>query len=115
VEARGLRARAIGLARLDAVAPGTALLIRRCSSVHTFGMRFALDLVFLDGRGEVVELRRGVAPRRVAARRAARAVVEARAGEGEAVVRALAAEAALVPRRPRRGPDPPGAAISSAG
>ena len=30
--------------------PGAGLLIPRCSSVHTFGMRFALDLVFLDRR-----------------------------------------------------------------
>jgi uncharacterized membrane protein (UPF0127 family) len=28
-------------------------------------MRFALDLLFLDGAGRVIELRRGVPPRRV--------------------------------------------------
>lgn len=45
-----LPARMLGLALLDREAAGDGLLIPRCRSVHTFGMRFPLDLVFLDGR-----------------------------------------------------------------
>jgi uncharacterized membrane protein (UPF0127 family) len=74
--ATGLRARLLGLARLDRVEAGAGLLIPRCSSVHTFGMRFPLDLVFLDRRGAPLSLRRRVPPRRVAAHRGATAVVE---------------------------------------
>ena len=53
-----------------------ALLLPRCRSVHTFGMRFALDLVWLDGAGRVVRIDRGVRPWRVRSCRAARSVLE---------------------------------------
>jgi trehalose synthase len=74
--ARGVRARLLGLAHLDRERAGAGLLIPRCNSVHTFGMRFALDLVFLDGGGTVLAVRRGLRPRRVAAHRGAAAVLE---------------------------------------
>jgi uncharacterized membrane protein (UPF0127 family) len=45
-------------------------------SIHTFGMRFALDLVWLDGEGRVVRIDRDVRPWRVRGCRAARTVVE---------------------------------------
>jgi uncharacterized membrane protein (UPF0127 family) len=71
------RARLLGLARLDREQVGEGgLLIPRCASVHTFGMRFALDVVFLNREGEVVGLRRGVPPRRVVWQRGAWAVWE---------------------------------------
>ena len=35
---------------------GHALLIERCTSVHTFFMRYALDLAYLDQHGTVVKL-----------------------------------------------------------
>jgi uncharacterized protein len=72
----GFRARLLGLAWLDRAEAPPGLLIPRCSSVHTFGMRFALDLRFLDGEGEVIEIRRAVPPRRFVACRGARAVLE---------------------------------------
>jgi uncharacterized membrane protein (UPF0127 family) len=61
----GLPSRLLGLALLPRERAGPGLLIPLCSSVHTFGMRFALDVLFLDGDGRVIELRRGVPPRRV--------------------------------------------------
>jgi uncharacterized protein len=45
--------------------PVGGLLIPRCRSVHTFGMRFAIDLVWLGPGGRVVRVDRGVPPRRV--------------------------------------------------
>jgi uncharacterized membrane protein (UPF0127 family) len=60
------------LDRRDAPA---ALLIPRCSSIHTFGMRFPLEVVFLDGEGRELERRR-VVPRRIASRRGAGSVLE---------------------------------------
>ncbi len=68
--------RLLGLALLSREAAGPGLLIPRCRCVHTFGMRFPLDLVALDVEGRVVELRRSVPPRRVARFRAATAVLE---------------------------------------
>jgi len=80
--ARGPRARFLGLAHLDREEAGPGLVIPRCSSVHTFGMRFPLDLYFLGGDGEVVAVRRGVPARRLAFCGRARAVLEVPAREG---------------------------------
>jgi hypothetical protein len=71
----GFRTRLLGLALLDREAAGPGLLIPRCASVHTFGMRFDLDLRFLGEDDEVLE-RLLVPPRHFAARRGARAVLE---------------------------------------
>jgi uncharacterized membrane protein (UPF0127 family) len=68
--------RLLGLALLSRERAGTGLLIPGCRSVHTFGMRFELDLVFLGERGTVIELRRAVPPGRVAGCRSAVAVLE---------------------------------------
>ncbi|HKH13856.1 MAG TPA: DUF192 domain-containing protein [Solirubrobacterales bacterium] len=74
------KARLLGLSLLDRDAAGTGLLIPRCRSVHTFGMRFRLDLVFLDAAMEPVSIRRAVPAWRVATERRARAVLELPAG-----------------------------------
>lgn len=71
-----LASRLLGLALLERDAVPAGLLIPRCRSVHTFGMRFELDLVFLDARGRVIELRRAVAPGRAARCSRAAAVLE---------------------------------------
>jgi uncharacterized protein len=68
--------RLLGLALLARERAGAGLLIPRCRSVHTFGMRFPLDLIFLDGEGRVIEVRRGVAPGRVIRCAAATTVLE---------------------------------------
>jgi uncharacterized protein len=76
----GLRARLFGLAGIDVGAAGPGLLIPRCSGVHTFGMRFALDLVFLDRGWRTVAVRASVPPRRLVGHRGAAAVLELPAG-----------------------------------
>jgi uncharacterized membrane protein (UPF0127 family) len=70
------RSRLLGLALLDRDDAGEGLLIPACGWVHTFGMRFDLDLLFLDQRGKVVEFRRSVPPGRVARCADADAVLE---------------------------------------
>jgi uncharacterized protein len=75
-EAVTLRARLLGLAWLRGVPPGRALLIPDCRSVHTFGMRFPLDVVFLDEHGRPLRVERGVRRRRVLACPGAFAVLE---------------------------------------
>jgi uncharacterized membrane protein (UPF0127 family) len=69
-------ARLLGLAGLRTPPPATGLLLPHTRSVHTFGMRFALDLVWIDGQGRVVRVDRDVRPWRVRSCRGARAVVE---------------------------------------
>lgn len=73
--ARGYRARLLGLAALR-VPPPEPLLLPRTRSVHTVGMRFALDLVWLDGRGCAVRIDRDVPPARVRSCGGACAVLE---------------------------------------
>ncbi len=80
--AQGFRARLLGLAVLDREEAGDGLLIPRCSSVHTFGMRFSLDLYFLDREGAVVATRLAVSPKRLAFCRGASAVLELPTGSG---------------------------------
>jgi len=46
-------ARAWGLMGREVLAPGEGLVIVPCRSVHMAFMRFALDIVFLDRRGDV--------------------------------------------------------------
>jgi uncharacterized membrane protein (UPF0127 family) len=70
-----------GLLGRDGLPEGHALWIRSCGSIHTVGMRFALDLVFLDRRNRVVRVRRNVPPWRFAmGGRGACSVLEVRAG-----------------------------------
>lgn len=80
--ATGFRARLLGLAHLDRYAAGSGLLIPRCSSVHTFGMRFALDLFFLDARGAILSARLRIPARRVVFCRGAHSVLEVPSSEG---------------------------------
>lgn len=67
------------------------LLLPGCRSVHTLGMRFPIDILFLDHRGEVIRSERGVGAGRLLYERRATAVLEvpdqrprcSRAPEGE--------------------------------
>ncbi|WP_224962140.1 DUF192 domain-containing protein [Geomonas subterranea] len=44
---------------------GQGLWIRPCNSVHTFGMKFPIDVAFLDGEQRVVAVATTLAPNRV--------------------------------------------------
>jgi uncharacterized membrane protein (UPF0127 family) len=74
--AEGFRARLLGLTFLDVEEAGAGLLIPRCASVHTFGMRFPLDILFLELETGVVAIHLGIPPRRVLSHRGAGAVLE---------------------------------------
>jgi len=43
-----------GLLRTDGLAEGEGLWIRPCNSIHSFGMRFEFDALFLGPDGKVV-------------------------------------------------------------
>jgi uncharacterized protein len=68
--------RLLGLALLTRKRAGAGLLIPGCRSVHTIGMRFRLDLLFFDRRGQVVEICRDVPAGRFFRCRRAVAVLE---------------------------------------
>ncbi len=67
----------IGRAPFD---PTTAMLFTRCNSVHGFGMRRSLDVVFID-RDLIVTSTRQLRPWRVVTDRRAVAALELEAGE----------------------------------
>ena len=88
--ARGFFGRLLGLAGLASLPAGNGLVLDRTRSVHTFGMRFSLDLVWLrDGR--VVRIDRCVPPCRLRSCRAADAVLELGAGGAASAGLALGA------------------------
>jgi uncharacterized protein len=92
--AAGPFARLRGLAGLDDLPGEHGLLLPRTRSVHMFGMRFPLDLVWIDSDGAILMMQGAVAPRRHAMARSARSVLEVRAGWGPRFVEA-GLEAAL--------------------
>ena len=73
-----------GLLGRDGLAPGTGLWIFPCESVHTFSMRFAIDLVYLDRQSVVKKVRSNVPRGRISACFSARSVIELPAGTVEA-------------------------------
>jgi len=87
--ARSYRERRRGLAKMAPLPDDHALHILRTNSVHTFGMRFPLDLVWLGRRGQVLRVDRGVPARRMKTCVRARSVIETPAGQGDRFARAL--------------------------
>ena len=78
-EATSAASRMIGLLATPDLRPDEALLIDRCRSVHTMGMRISIDVAFLDAEGVVLRVLHALRPFRVAAARGARSVIETRA------------------------------------
>ena len=73
--------RLAGLLGTAAIAEGEGLWIVPCRSVHTLGMRYPIDVAFLDARGVVVGILEGFPPNRVGrVHRDARGALELRAG-----------------------------------
>jgi uncharacterized protein len=70
-----------GLLGRDGLEPGEGLLLRPASAVHTYFMRFPIDVVFLDRALVVLGISDGVDPWRATSRRGAKAVLELPAGE----------------------------------
>ncbi len=75
------RSRTRGLLGRDGLAPGSGLVIAPSQGIHTFGMRFALDIVGLARDGRVVTCRAAVQPRRVVFAWSAFAMLEIPPGE----------------------------------
>ncbi|HMP77076.1 MAG TPA: DUF192 domain-containing protein [Kiritimatiellia bacterium] len=54
-----------GLLGRTELAAGEGLLIRPCGGIHTTGMRFAIDVIFLDRAGTVLRVVRDLRPCRI--------------------------------------------------
>ena len=74
------RARRTGLLGRDSLPHDTVLAIAPSNAVHTFGMRFAIDLLYVRRDGAVVKRVLALQPRRISAALSAFAVLEFGAG-----------------------------------
>lgn len=63
--ARGARDRMRGLLGREPLHPGEALILDRSTQVHTFGMRYPIDVVFCDREWNVLHVVRAMRPRRL--------------------------------------------------
>jgi uncharacterized membrane protein (UPF0127 family) len=88
--------RAVGLLSRSSLEPGEALWIVPCRGVHTWGMRFAIDVIALDDRGVIVDHVSGLRPWRMRLpRRGTAGVLELPSGTLSATGTALGHRIAL--------------------
>ena len=73
-------ARRQGLLGKESVEPETGLWIAPCEAVHTFGMKTAIDVIFLDRHHRVSKLVNNLVPHRIAVCLKAASVLELRGG-----------------------------------
>jgi hypothetical protein len=78
------RARKTGLLKHDRLEPGDGLWIKPCEGVHTVGMKFPIDVLFLDKRRKVVKIRAAMPRWRMAACLWAHSVLELPSGTAAA-------------------------------
>jgi hypothetical protein len=69
-----------GLLGRTALAAGEGLWIVPCEAIHTFGMKFPIDLVFLDRNKIVKKVRHNVVPGRLSMCLSAHSVLELASG-----------------------------------
>ena len=72
--------RRTGLLKHTKLDPGDGLWITPCESVHTFFMKFAIDLVYLSRQKQVRKVRHAVPPWRLSACLTAHSILELPAG-----------------------------------
>ncbi|HTP31004.1 MAG TPA: DUF192 domain-containing protein [Candidatus Acidoferrales bacterium] len=75
--------RRTGLLKHDRLEPGQGLWIVPCESVHTFFMKFPIDLVYLDRKRKVRKVRKAVPAWRLSACLTAHSILELPAGTVE--------------------------------
>ena len=76
--------RRTGLLKHERLEPGEGLWIVPCESVHTFFMKFPIDLVYLDKKRKVRKVRKAVPAWRLSACLTAHSILELPAGTIEA-------------------------------
>ena len=74
--ARTSRERRTGLLKHEGLGEGEGLWIVPCESVHSFGMKFAIDVVFVNKKKVVVKVRPNMLKWRIALSLRAHSVVE---------------------------------------
>lgn len=81
--------RLVGLLATKSLKPGEGLIIKPCASVHTFGMKYPIDAIFVDSSHTVVEVAAGLMPGCMAFSRGAAYVLELPQGTAAATLTQL--------------------------
>ena len=68
--------RKTGLLKHTRLEPGEGLWIVPCEAVHSFGMKFAIDVVYIDRKKRVKKTRSNMVPRRISGCLLAHSVIE---------------------------------------
>ena len=63
--ADNLFSRTIGLLSKKSLSEGEGLVIKPCCSIHTFFMRFEIDVLFVNKKNEIIALYENVKPWRI--------------------------------------------------
>ena len=63
--ASSLGQRMKGLLGQDSLSASEALILKPCSAIHTFFMRFSIDVLFLDKNMQIIRLFRNMPPNRL--------------------------------------------------
>ena len=80
--------RRTGLLKHTSFEPGDGLWIVPCEGVHTFGMKFAIDVIFLTRKRKVLKIRPRMVRGRLSFSLLAHSVLELPAGTAEATLTA---------------------------
>ena len=72
--------RRTGLLKHTGLAPGEGLWIVPCEGVHTFAMKFTIDVLFLNRKHEILKIRPNMVRSRIALSLRAHSVLELPAG-----------------------------------
>lgn len=73
-----------GLLGRAALGPREGMLLPHCGMIHTFGMAYPIDVVYLDKRNRVLKVSPALRPRRMDGHWRARTVLELAAGSAAA-------------------------------
>ena len=95
--------RRVGLLKHERLEPGHGLWITPCESVHTFFMKFPIDLVYLDKKRKVRKVRHAVPAWRLSACLTAHSILELPAGTARQSGTLRGDELSIEPLEPQAG------------
>lgn len=76
-----MRERMRGLLGREALRQREGMLLKSCRLIHTYGMRYPIDVIYLSRNGKVLKVTEALAPRRMSGTWRADSVLEMAAGE----------------------------------
>ncbi|MEO1816477.1 MAG: DUF192 domain-containing protein [Acetobacterium sp.] len=75
--------RLVGLLKTDGLNEKQGLLLKKCNQVHTFGLKFPIDVIFLSKDGDILHMEQEMGPGKVSPHiKTAYWVLELKSGSG---------------------------------